>query len=34
MKIKHIDHIGIGVKDVGQAGRFYTEILGSQFTIG
>jgi methylmalonyl-CoA/ethylmalonyl-CoA epimerase len=28
MKIKHIDHIGIAVKDLEQAGRFYTEVLG------
>lgn len=30
MKIKHIDHIGIAVRDIGQAGRFYTDILGIQ----
>ncbi len=28
MKIKHIDHIGIAVKDLEQAGKFYTEGLG------
>ncbi len=28
MKIKHIDHIGIAVKSIEQAGRFYTEVLG------
>lgn len=28
MKIKHIDHIGIAVKSINQAGRFYEEILG------
>ena len=28
MKIKHIDHIGIAVKEIEQATRFYTEILG------
>ncbi len=28
MKIKHIDHIGIAVKNIGSAGRFYTDILG------
>jgi len=28
MKIRHIDHIGIAVKNVGQAGKFYTDILG------
>lgn len=28
MKIKHIDHIGIAVKDIGSAGRFYKDILG------
>jgi methylmalonyl-CoA/ethylmalonyl-CoA epimerase len=28
MKIKHIDHIGIAVKSLDQAGRFYTEALG------
>ena len=30
MKIKHIDHIGIAVKEIKQATRFYTEILGIQ----
>ena len=28
MKVKHIDHIGIAVKSLDQAGRFYTEVLG------
>jgi methylmalonyl-CoA/ethylmalonyl-CoA epimerase len=28
MKIKHIDHIGIAVKTIEQAGKFYTDILG------
>ncbi len=28
MKIKHIDHIGIAVKDIKQAGKFYTDVLG------
>jgi methylmalonyl-CoA/ethylmalonyl-CoA epimerase len=28
MKIKHIDHVGVAVKTIAQAGRFYTEILG------
>ena len=28
MKIKHIDHIGIAVKSIDQAKKFYTEILG------
>jgi methylmalonyl-CoA/ethylmalonyl-CoA epimerase len=28
MKINHIDHIGIAVKSIEQAGKFYTEILG------
>ncbi len=28
MKVKHIDHIGVAVKSIDQAGRFYTEILG------
>ena len=28
MKVKHIDHIGIAVKDMEQAGKFYTDILG------
>ncbi|MCP4668896.1 MAG: methylmalonyl-CoA epimerase [Deltaproteobacteria bacterium] len=28
MKVKHIDHIGIAVKDIEQAGKFYTDILG------
>jgi methylmalonyl-CoA/ethylmalonyl-CoA epimerase len=28
MKIKHIDHIGIAVKTIKQAGKFYTDMLG------
>lgn len=28
MKVKHIDHIGIAVKGIAQAGRFYTDVLG------
>ena len=28
MKIKHIDHIGIAVKEINQAGKFYTDVLG------
>ena len=28
MKIKHIDHIGIAVKSIDQAKRFYSDILG------
>jgi len=28
MKIKHIDHIGVAVKSIAQAGEFYTHILG------
>jgi methylmalonyl-CoA/ethylmalonyl-CoA epimerase len=28
VKIKHIDHIGIAVKAIEQAGKFYTDILG------
>jgi methylmalonyl-CoA epimerase len=28
MKVKHIDHIGIAVKSLDQAGKFYTEALG------
>ena len=28
MKVKHIDHIGIAVKGIEQAGKFYTDILG------
>ena len=28
MKIKHIDHIGIAVRSIREAGRFYTDILG------
>ena len=28
MKVKHIDHIGIAVKNIDQAGTFYRDILG------
>lgn len=28
MKIKHIDHIGIAVKSLDQASKFYTDVLG------
>jgi len=28
MKIKHIDHVGIAVKSIEQAGKFYTDIMG------
>jgi len=28
VKIKHIDHIGIAVKTIDQAGKFYTDVLG------
>ncbi len=28
MKIRHIDHIGIAVNSIEQAGKFYTDILG------
>jgi methylmalonyl-CoA epimerase len=28
MKIKHIDHIGIAVKNMQDAGKFYTDVLG------
>lgn len=28
MKVKHIDHIGIAVKAIEQAGKFYTDVLG------
>ena len=28
MKIKHIDHIGIAVKSIEEAGRFFTDVLG------
>lgn len=28
MKVKHIDHIGIAVKSIEKAGKFYAEILG------
>ena len=28
MKIKHIDHIGVAVNEIEQAGKFYTDVLG------
>jgi methylmalonyl-CoA/ethylmalonyl-CoA epimerase len=28
MKIKHIDHVGIAVKSIDQAGKFYKDVLG------
>jgi methylmalonyl-CoA/ethylmalonyl-CoA epimerase len=28
MKVKHIDHIGVAVKSIEQAARFYTDVLG------
>lgn len=28
MKVKHIDHIGIAVRSIAKAGKFYTDILG------
>ena len=28
MKIKHIDHIGIAVNKIEEAGKFYTDVLG------
>ena len=28
MKVKHIDHIGIAVNKIEEAGKFYTDILG------
>ena len=28
MKVKHIDHIGIAVENIEQAGKFYRDILG------
>ena len=28
MKLKHIDHIGIAVKSIEEAGKFYTDVLG------
>ncbi|MEJ2586475.1 MAG: methylmalonyl-CoA epimerase [Deltaproteobacteria bacterium] len=28
MKVKHIDHIGIAVKEIAQAGKFYSDVLG------
>ncbi|MBN2033510.1 MAG: methylmalonyl-CoA epimerase [Deltaproteobacteria bacterium] len=32
MKIKHIDHIGIAVKTIDKAGKFYTDHLGLKIT--
>jgi methylmalonyl-CoA epimerase len=32
MKVKHIDHIGIAVKSIEQAGKFYTDVLGLRIT--
>jgi methylmalonyl-CoA/ethylmalonyl-CoA epimerase len=32
MKIKHIDHIGIAVKTIEQAGKVYTDMLGLRIT--
>jgi len=28
MKVKHIDHVGVAVKSIEQAGKFYTDVLG------
>jgi methylmalonyl-CoA/ethylmalonyl-CoA epimerase len=28
MNVKHIDHIGVAVRTIQEAGRFYTDILG------
>ena len=28
MKIKHIDHVGIAVKSIDEAGKFFTDMLG------
>lgn len=28
MKIRHIDHIGIAVRSIQEAGKFYTDVLG------
>lgn len=28
MKVKHVDHIGIAVKSIDQASKFYTDVLG------
>jgi methylmalonyl-CoA/ethylmalonyl-CoA epimerase len=30
MEIKHIDHIGVAVKNLSEASKFYTDILGLQ----
>ena len=32
MKIKHIDHIGIAVNSIEDAGKFYRDILGLEIT--
>ena len=32
MKVKHIDHIGIAVNRIEDAGKFYRDILGLQIT--
>ncbi len=32
MKVKHIDHIGIAVKSIEQAKKFYTDLLGLKVT--
>jgi methylmalonyl-CoA/ethylmalonyl-CoA epimerase len=32
MKIKHIDHVGIAVKTIEQAAKFYTDMLGLVIT--
>lgn len=28
MKVKHVDHIGIAVKEIEKAGKFYSDVLG------
>ena len=33
MKVKHIDHIGIAVKSIEQAGKFYTDMLGLKIEV-
>ncbi|PKN65609.1 MAG: methylmalonyl-CoA epimerase [Deltaproteobacteria bacterium HGW-Deltaproteobacteria-15] len=32
MKIKKVDHIGVAVKNISEAARFYTDILGIKMT--
>ena len=32
MKIKKVDHIGVAVKSISEAARFYTDILGIKMT--